>query len=743
MPGNIARVTVNLSLDRLFDYRIPESLSGEIFPGMKVNVPFGKGGFRQAYVITVTDASGRKDLKEIESVCSGFPRIPDALLKLSDWMADYYCCPRELTVRNLLPGAIRSGKIKAKTREHCRIVDHLASAEFIEKNETGRLKTRASLLKILMLERELPTDILLLKSGVGKSVLDGLVKAGLVEKIREEVDRDPFKGMDVIPTKAKIPTPEQSAALEIIRDVIDGKRQQHTVLLHGVTCSGKTEVYLQSIEYAISHGGSAIVLVPEISLTPQTVERFRARFGNMVSVLHSGLSDGERRDEWMKVHQGRVRIAVGARSALFAPFTDLKLIIVDEEHEQSYKQSEAPRYNARDVAVMRGKLEKAAVILGSATPSVESHHNALCGKYAHAVMLHRTDPNIRLPDVRIIDMRSQDDGEGHIPFLSKELVDAVHERLEKGEQSILFLNRRGFAKQLKCDQSDCKFIAECPDCGVPYTYHKKLKILTCHLCGAMVKAPERCPDCGSPEIKFSGAGTERIENISFAAFKNARIGRMDSDTMTRPELYEEILSSFRNGKIDILVGTQMIAKGLDFPNVTLVGVINADMGLFIDDFRATERTFQLLTQVAGRAGRGDMRGDVIFQTCTPYNAAIQAAANHDCQAFYEEELPVREALSLPPYGHVIVLRFIGEDPGVLQNYAEELLRKVQPYLSPETNVSEPAPCPIERMKGKYRYMIMFRGGNLSYLKKFLRYELYRNPVRGITVQTDVDPMSLM
>ena len=460
MPGNIARVTVNLSLDRLFDYRIPESLAGEIFPGMKVNVPFGKGGLRQAYVITVADSSGRNDLKDIDSVCAGFPRIPDALLKLSDWMAEYYCCPRELCVRNLLPGAIRSGKIKAKTREHCRISDHLKAAEFIAGNEIGKLKARAALLKVLMLERELPTDILLLKAGVGKSVLDGLVKAGLVEKIQEEIDRDPFKGMDVIPTKAKTPTAEQAAALEIIRDVIDGNRKQHTVLLHGVTCSGKTEVYLQAIDYAISNGGSAIVLVPEISLTPQTVERFRSRFGNMVSVLHSGLSDGERRDEWMKVHQGRVRIAVGARSALFAPFTDLKLIIVDEEHEQSYKQSEAPRYNARDVAVMRGKLEKAAVILGSATPSVESHYNAVSGKYAHAIMAHRTDPTIRMPDVRIIDMRSQDDGEGHIPFLSKELVDAVHERLERGEQSILFLNRRGFAKQLKCEHSDCKFVAE-------------------------------------------------------------------------------------------------------------------------------------------------------------------------------------------------------------------------------------------------------------------------------------------
>ncbi len=645
MPGNtIARVTVNLSLDRLFDYAVPDALAGRIRPGMRVNVPFGKGGVRQAWVMELADHSDFPDLKQIDSVCENTPDIPESLLKLADWMAEYYCCPRELTVRNLLPGAVRSGKVKAKMRACCSVLDYDKAAAFVNDPKNARFKARIEIVKLLMLEHELTRDVILLKIGCGKPQIDTLVRAGILQCIEREEYRDPFKGMEVVRTAALPPTQEQSAALEKIHAMLDGKIPQHVLLLHGVTCSGKTEVYLQSLDYALRNGGSAIVLVPEISLTPQTVERFRARFGDMVSVLHSGLSDGERRDEWMKVYDGKVRICVGARSALFAPFRDLKLIIVDEEHDGSYKQSEAPRYNARDAAVMRARLEHACVILGSATPSLESHYNALTGKYALAVMTKRTDPNIVLPQVHVIDMRLEETEDGHLPFLSKDLIEAVKLRIEHGEQTILFLNRRGYAKSLRCPEKDCGYVAECPDCGSPYTYHKKTGVLTCHRCGAMVKAPEKCPKCGSLELRLSGAGTERIENISFAAFHGARVARMDSDSMIRPSLYEEVLGKFRRGEFDILVGTQMIAKGLDFPNVTLVGVINADMGLFVNDFRCSERTFQLLTQVAGRAGRGETHGEVIFQTCSPFNPAIVAAAEHDCKAFYDDELPVRESL---------------------------------------------------------------------------------------------------
>lgn len=741
MPGTIARVTVNLSLDRFFDYVIPPALRGRIRPGSKVNVPFGKGAsLRPAYVMEIAETSPYTDLKAIDSLCEGSPLIPDSLMKLAEWMALYYCCPRELAIRNLLPGAIRNGRVKPKTRPHCRIDDKLKAAEYIEKHG-ARSKARASLIKTLILEHELPQDILLVKAGAGKSALDALVKDGLVIREDQPDDRDPFKGATVMKTAAMTPTPEQAEALKTIFDTMDHKNGRHVVLLHGVTCSGKTEVYLQAIAKAVADGGEAIVLVPEISLTPQTVERFRARFGDMVSVLHSGLSDGERHDEWMKVHSGRVKIAVGARSALFAPFTNLKLIVVDEEHEQSYKQSEAPRYNARDVAVMRGKLDNATVILGSATPSLESHYNAVNGKYAHVRMLKRSDPSIVLPDVRIIDMRCEETEEGKLPFLSKALVQSVRERIALGEQSIIFLNRRGFAKRMICDE--CGFVATCPDCSVAYTYHKKSQILSCHLCGAMITAYQKCPSCGTGKIRYSGAGTERIENIAFAAFKGARIARMDSDSMTRPSLYEEILGKFRRGDIDILIGTQMIAKGLDFPNVTFVGVVNADMGLFLPDFRASERTFQLLTQVAGRAGRGEQKGEVLIQTCSPFNPAIIAAANHDCDTFYAEELPVREELRFPPYGHMLTLHFSGENEELIQNYAGELMQRLQPYLDPDTLISDPVPAPIERIKGKFRYIAAFRGGRLGRLKQFLRYETCWKQPRNLQVYLDVDPVSML
>ncbi len=742
MTGTVARIALDLSLDRFFDYRIPEKLRGQIKTGTRVNVPFGKSAFlRSGYVMEITDRSEFTELREIDSLCDNAPNLPDPLLRLAEWMALYYCCPRELAIRNLLPGAVRNGKIRHRVRPHCRLGDAAQAAEFVARN-SGRSKARTALLKELMLEHELPQDVLLLKAGTGKGALDALVKLGLV--IREDVvdERDPFKGSTVIPTSPLPPTPEQAEALRVIFETMDGKNDgRHVVLLHGVTCSGKTEVYLQAIARALEEGGEAIVLVPEISLTPQTVERFRARFGDRVSVLHSGLSDGERHDEWMKVHSGRVRIAVGARSALFAPFTHLKLIVVDEEHEQSYKQSEAPRYNARDVAVMRGKLEGATVILGSATPSLESHYNAITGKYAHVRMLRRSDPNIVLPEVKIIDMRCEENDDGRRPVLSTALIRAVKERISLGEQSIIFLNRRGFAKQMICEE--CGFVARCPDCSAAYTYHRKLGILTCHLCGAMISAYERCPQCGSDQIRYSGTGTEKVESMAFSVFKGARIARMDSDSMTRPSLYEEILGRFRRGEIDILIGTQMIAKGLDFPNVTFVGVINADMGLFLPDFRASERTFQLLTQVAGRAGRGEHRGEVLIQTSNPFNSAITAAAEHDCDTFYADELPIREELKFPPYGHLLTLHFDGEDPSAIEQFARRLMTRIGPFLDPETEVTEPMPCPIERIKGRYRYQAVFRAGKLGRLKQALREECCRRHPKGISIYLDIDPVSML
>ncbi len=739
---SIAKVIVNLSLDRVFDYLIPPQLLGKVKPGSKVFVPFGGGKPRQAYVLSLSHESARCDLKSIDSLSEEHPSIPDSLLKLGEWISTYYCCSKEHSIRTLLPGAVRSGKIKPKTRVHCYIAD-IDAAEKLLIESGVRAKAKAAILKQLKLSPGIELDVLLRLAGASRAVLNALVKAGLVSKEDRAFDRDPFEGASVLPDSPRVPTPEQAEALKTILSVMDApKGGRHVVLLHGVTGSGKTEVYLQAIAHAIERGGEAIVLVPEISLTPQTVHRFRARFGDMVSVLHSGLTDGERYDEWMKVRHGKVKIAVGARSALFAPFERIGLIVVDEEHENSYKQSESPRYNARDVAVMRGRMEGAAVVLGSATPSLESYANAASGKYALAKLSVRAAEGICMPSVTVSDMRLEAREDGKLPFLSKMLVDAMDERLKRGEQSIIFLNRRGFARQLACEA--CGYVALCPDCSVAYTYHRKRESLSCHLCGAVIPAPKECPSCASDKIRYSGLGTERIESILSSFFKSARIARMDSDTMTRPKLYEQVLSDFGRGRIDILVGTQMIAKGLDFPQVTLVGVVNADQGLYVPDFRAAERTFQLLTQVSGRSGRGGVAGEVIVQTCSPFNVAIQAAVNHDCEAFYSDELMVRKELKYPPFGHLIAVHFNAEDPAMIESFAEGFMKRLRPFIDPETIVSEPAPAPIERIKAKCRYMAIFRGGSMARLRTRLRQEvLHTKRPKGLELNVDVDAMSLL
>ncbi len=738
----IAKVLMNLSLDRVFDYIVPVELEQFVVPGCRVNVPFGKADTpRPAHVVSVAEGDVSGGLKTILSLCTERPVIPPNLLKLGDWIASYYCCTREQALRNLLPGAVRNGKIKTKTEFRYYLADPVKAAEYIA-NAAPKTKLRAEVLKQLSHRGGQTASALKASSGAGPGVISALVKLELIKKEEEKVLRDPFKGVKVVPSKPMTPTPEQAAALEKIFRMADQPGEQHTLLLHGITCSGKTEVYLQAIAHILEQGGDAIVLVPEISLTPQTVMRFRSRFGNQVSVLHSGLTDGERYDEWMKVYTGDVRIAVGARSALFAPFRNLKLIIVDEEHENSYKQSEAPRYNARDVAVMRGKLEKSLVILGSATPSLESWQNAQTGKYALATMYTRSNPEIHLPAVRIIDMKLEQDDNEKVPFFSKMLTDAIRRRLRDGDQTILFLNKRGFARQLLCDV--CGYLAKCPDCSVPYTYHKKQQTLTCHLCGAMQPAPETCPDCHSPEIRYRGAGTERIESQAHALFPDARIVRMDSDTMTNPALYDEVLETFRRKETDILIGTQMIAKGLDFPNVTLVGILNADLGLYLPDFRAQERSFQLLAQVAGRAGRGFAGGEVLVQTFSPYNPAIEHAAGHDYLSFADEELEIRKEMLYPPFTRLCALHFDGMDEAKVLEAAQDTVRSLSEAV-PEAELGDVMPAPIERIKGRYRFLSIVKGENLARFRRELRIRImeWRKKHRNMDFYADIDALNLL
>ena len=462
------------------------------------------------------------------------------------------------------------------------------------------------------------------------------------------------------------------------------QNSSHVFLLHGVTGSGKTEIYLQALAHALEQGKGAIVLVPEISLTPQTVERFKARFSSgklqtLVAVLHSHLSTGERHDEWHKIRQGRARIVIGARSAIFAPVEPLGLIIVDEEHEHTYKQEEAPRYHARDVAIMRGQMEGAVVVLGSATPSLESYYNCKKGKYTLLELPERVD-NQKMPHVRVVDMRQAAYKEKGPPIFSPQLKEAITQRLERGEQTILFLNRRGYSTALQCPK--CGYVAQCPNCSLALTYHRIEQKLSCHICGHNEKVPSVCPNpkCKNPAIRYAGTGTQKVEELLGKLFPTARVRRMDADTMKRKDDYRKTLGDFRAGKIDILVGTQMIAKGLHFPNVTLVGIIYADLALHQPDFRAGERTFQLLTQVAGRAGRGDVEGEVFVQAFAPFHPAIQYARRHDFTGFYEQEMEFREQLKYPPLSRVALLTLKGRNEDKVKFSAEHLKRELEKYL---------------------------------------------------------------
>jgi len=560
-----------------------------------------------------------------------------------------------------------------------------------------------------------------------ESPIRTLEKHGLVKVEEETILRDPHAGLELLRTQPFDLMTEQQVALEAITASMD-KEKAGVVLLHGVTGSGKTEVYLQ-------------VLVPEISLTPQTVDRFRSRFGDCVAVLHSSLSDGERHDEWHRIRNGEAQIAIGARSALFSPIENVGLIVVDEEHEATYKQDEAPRYNARDVAVMRGHLENCCVVLGSATPAMESFNNVREGRYELAEMMMRVDDR-SMPLMRIVDMRIEAEKEGRAHIFSAELVQAIYERLNMKEQVILFLNRRGFSSSLQCEQ--CGYVAECSECSVSMTYHKRAHKLLCHICGAESTVPPHCPECKDPDFKYAGMGTERIEEVLEKLCPKAKVARMDSDTMRKKDSYRIVLDKFRTGKIDILLGTQMIAKGLDFPNVTLVGVLYADMSLNMPDFRAGERTFQLLTQVAGRAGRGEKAGEVIVQAYTPHHPAIQAARRLDYTGFCDQDLEFRRELSYPPFSHLVLLTFKGEDELEVQQTADGFFQALEKILPASVLHSPPMPAPLARAKGQWRYQIMLRCEHTVKMTKPIRHVLtaFKMP-KTVTCTVDVDALSLL
>jgi primosomal protein N' (replication factor Y) (superfamily II helicase) len=737
-PLHIARVVVNLSLDRLFDYHIPDSLQDQVHIGSMVVVPFGQST-RNAYVMELGNHSEFGELKDITSVVGDRALITEKLLELGDWMADYYCCTREQCIQVLLPAVIRSQKVKKKKRK----LVTLTSVKTVE-DDAERIKVRAPKQAdiLIILKTHGPTFLsdLTRKWNLSASAVKGLEAKSLVIVEDETDERNPFDQFNVLPSEPLALTSEQTIVMEQVRAAVNAEQRQ-TILLWGVTGSGKTEIYLQAIAMRLAEGEESIVLVPEIALTPQTVERFRSRFGDQVSVMHSQLSDGERFDEWTKINEGRVKIVVGARSALFAPFRNLGLIIVDEEHEGSYKQDKVPRYHARDIAVVRGKKENAAVILGSATPSLESFYNVTQKKYVLSRMMKRVDDQ-KMPAMEVVDMAGEAAAHGQPQIISSRLISETRKALDNGEQAIFFLNRRGYATHMQCLK--CNFIAECKNCSMNMTYHKKDDILTCHICGESQKAPTSCPECRDPEIKFGGLGTQKIEAVVKGIFSDARVLRMDSDTMTRKDSYRDALGAFRAGSVDILIGTQMIAKGLHFPNVTLVGIIFADLSLNMPDFRAGERTFQLLVQVAGRAGRGELPGKVVVQTYTPFHSVIGHALKQDYQGFYDEEIEARKLLNMPPFSRMAIVQFRGESQSLVHDHSQAFHEFIQHYVSDHCTLIPPLPCTILKKRGKFFYQIMMYSENIQQLSRSLKRAITDFKChRDVAISVDIDPLSML
>jgi len=739
------RVIIDRAIHRELDYLVPETLADRVGVGSRVRVPFrDKSGL--ATVVSVLERSEAKGIRPIEAVVGEAPILSEQLLDLARWISTYYCCPIETVMRSLLPQVIRRAEVGWKKQLFVRPVRKIDNAE-IEKLRK-RAPRQAELLEaISRLETPMRAADLLRQTSLDSQTLRALVRRGLAELREEAVVRDPHADEQFIATSNLVMNNEQSLALKEVTQTLDSPENARPILLHGVTGSGKTEIYLQAIRAALDRGRTAIVLVPEISLTPQTVERFKGRFAeaqDAVAVLHSHLSEGERHDEWHNIHSGRARIVIGARSAVFAPLKNLGLIVVDEEHETTYKQEEAPRYHARDVAVVRAKIEKCVVVLGSATPSLESYHNATTGKYRLATLTQRIDEK-QMPLMRIVDLRQERRKEKAAAILSEKLRAAIADRLEKREQTILFLNRRGFSTSLLC--SNCGEARNCPNCSVALTFHRHPSVagrLSCHLCGHTAAVPKKCPACGKDALIYAGFGTEKVESTVAHIFPKATVRRMDADSMTRKEAYRETLRSFRTGKIDILVGTQMIAKGLHFPNVTLVGIINADLALHLPDFRAGERTFQLLTQVAGRAGRGETSGEVFVQTYTPFSPSIQFARHHDFAGYFQQELEFRERCDFPPFKHAILITVRSPHEARAKFSAETLVRRLRESLGSEFILGDPTPAPLEKLQGQFRFHILIRGEAIMRLSRIVRETLDKLPFpEDVTVAVDVDPYQLL
>jgi primosomal protein N' (replication factor Y) len=738
-----AEIVFDRPLTTAYSYAVPDELAAAIRVGQRVEAPFGRGDRATiGYCVGLNETKPQRAVKSIERILDGDPLLTDPLLRLTRWMADYYLCGWGQVLQAILPAGVRSrAGLKRRTfvRAAREVPDQLPRLSPKQKAVVTYLRASGDLLDPEEIMREV---------GCGAAVIEGVVAKGLAIKQLVTVETEAASDSDAVhrpPTSVLELNADQATAWSSIHSALR-RGGFSPLLLYGVTGSGKTELYLRAIEEVIAQGKEAIVLVPEISLTPQTIERFRGRCRS-IAVLHSHLGDAARGAHWRKVAAGRVQVVVGARSAVFAPTRRLGLIVIDEEHETTFKQESTPRYQARDVAVMRARLEDIPILLGSATPSLESWHNAQRGAYELLSLPVRVS-NRPMPPVRVIDQRHEPPAKGPLRAITPPLERAINAALGSDGQVILLLNRRGFSTHLHCPT--CGHVVMCEHCDLPLIYHQKRASLVCHYCGFEAPPVQVCPNCQKTTVKYQGLGTEKLAEEVAIRFSNRTLERMDSDSMSKPGSHARVLDAFRDGKIDILLGTQMIAKGLDFPNVTLVGVVNADVGLHRPDFRASERTFQLLAQVAGRAGRGPKGGQVLIQTFTPDHPAIALAATHDFERFAELELAQRQPHGYPPYQRLARVIVRSRDAEAAAQFAERLGGAMRiaferrPKDAAPIRLLGPAEAPVFRLNGYSRYHFQIQSPNSAQLHAIVREALasVRTPT-GVDCQVDVDPFDMM
>ncbi|MBF2520339.1 primosomal protein N' [Listeria marthii] len=795
---NIAKVIVDvpaMQVDRPFDYFIPEDLEELIRPGMRVSVPFGNRKI-QGFVIALGETEENPKLKGIDGVMDLAPVLNEELMELGDWLAEDTLSFRVSAYQAMLPAALRAkyekyflrldeeneeleqlfegyetldwkvaevrgllkqiGKwvregsvevvyqVKNKiTNKKVRVVSCLKAphqlAEIIEDMpKNAKAQSRVLAFFQAFEGTEITAVDLKKQAETTDTTIKKLADLGLLTIQEKIISRDPYENHQFEKSESLELLPDQQTACE----KINAAKEQETFLIHGVTGSGKTEIYLQTIEAKLKEGKEAIVLVPEISLTPQMVERFKSRFGSEVAVLHSALSSGEKYDEWRKIERKEARVVVGARSAVFAPFENLGIIIIDEEHEASYKQEDNPRYHARDVAIWRATKYQCPVVLGSATPSLESFARAKKGVYTLIELPSRVNDRA-MPEVNVVDMREELRKENRTEF-STELLEKIKDRIAKKEQTVLMLNRRGYSSFVMC--RDCGYVVECPNCDISLTYHQSSNQMKCHYCGHEERVPQKCPSCEGEHIRYFGTGTQKVEESLTKLIPEARVIRMDVDTTRTKGAHEKLLNSFRNHEADILLGTQMIAKGLDFPDITLVGVLNADTMLHLPDFRASERTFQLLTQVSGRAGRHERTGEVVVQSYNPEHYSIEFAKKHDFIGFYNHEMQLRKMGSYPPFYYLTMINVSDENEMKAIRTIQEMAQFLRGKLGPDAVILGPVPSTITRIKNKYRYQCIIKYKIEPNLKKELKTLIthyQKDQQKGLTITIDVQPYVLM